>query len=129
MAKDVSGNVWKFDATGQAEGYGPSLDSAVRGGTPVTHTVNYDVPLKIKQFKIETGSGGDVLIYSRKIVGTEDPTQYPKCDQRQRYTVLSLDSTPASDTLWVPMGTRVDGIYIETLPTNAVVWAYMEDGN
>lgn len=121
MAKDVSANPWVFDATGQAEGLGPSLDS----GPEVTHTVNFNVPVYIQQIKVVTGgTGGDVLVYSRKIVGTEDPTQYPKCDQRKRYEVLFLDETPANDTLWVPINTRVDGIYVNTLPTGAKLYVY-----
>ena len=105
MAKDITGQPWKFDATGQGEGIGPSLDSV---------SVNFPVQVYIDHIKVETGDGGDVLLYSRQNAGTE----------QKRYTVLSLDQTPSGDTLAVEMRKRVDGIYVETLPANAVLWVY-----
>lgn len=133
MAKDVSANPWVFDAAGQAEGYGPWLDSQKsifepEGTEPsisAANKPNFNIKPYIRQVKVVTGStGGDVLVYSRKVVGTADPTEENKPDQHKRYEVLFLDETPANDTLWVPMDQQVDGIYVETLPTGAKLYVY-----
>jgi hypothetical protein len=133
MAKDVSGSVWLFDAVGQCEGFGPSLDAEKsiyepEGTEPSISAANkpvFDIPIYIKQIKVVTGStGGDVLLYSRKVVGTADPTEENRPDERKRYEVLFLDATPANDTLWVPMDRRVDGIYVNTLPSGAQLYIY-----
>ena len=132
MAKSVSANPWVFDAVGQCEGFGPSLDAEIsiyepEGTEPSISAANkpvFNTTVYIKQIKVVTGDGGDVLVYSRKVAGDADPTEENKPGERKRYEVLFLDATPASDTLWVPMDVRVDGIYVETLPANAKLYVY-----
>jgi hypothetical protein len=108
MAKDVTSNPWYFDATTQGEGFGPNKDS-------VACVFPYVKPY-IQRIKVEAGDGGsDVTIYSRKNAGTGD---------HSRITILELDSVTASDTIECPMGIRVDGVYIQALPTNGKVFVY-----
>ena len=133
MAKDVSANPWVFDAVGQCEGFGPSLDAEKsvyepEGTEPsisAANKPNFNTPIYVREIKVVTGStGGDVLLYSRKVVGTADPTEENKPDQHKRYEVLFLDATPANDTLWVPMNQRVDEFYVETLPAGAKLYVF-----
>ena len=106
MAQDSTNNPWLFDAATQGEGFGPSLDSV---------SVVFTVRPYINQLKIGTGAGGDVLIYSRKNAGTGN---------HARVNIVDFSSTPANDTLWVPIDARVDGLYIQTLPTGGRVYAF-----
>ena len=133
MAKDISANPWVFDAVGQCEGFGPSLDAEKsvyepEGTEPsisAANKPNFNTPIYIREVKITTGStGGDVLVYSRKVVGTADPTEENKPEQHKRYEVLFADATPANDTLWWPINTRVDGFYVETLPAGAKLYVF-----
>ena len=110
MAKDVSGHVWTFDAATQGEGFGPNLDSI---------SVNITSKFYVHALKVDTGDGGDVLVESREGT-TGDATIHVK------YTVVKLDSTPANDTLWVPIEAYVDGLYVTTLPTNGSIQVYLE---
>ena len=77
-----------------------------------THTLvmypTFQVPIYIRQFKLDTGDGGNFLM--------------DESSGGQR--VCKLDSTPANDTLWVPIDRYVEGIYITTLPANASVEVY-----
>ena len=77
-----------------------------------THTLvmlpTFKVPIYIRQFKLDTGDGGNFLM--------------DESSGGQR--VSKLDSTPANDTLWVPIDRYVEGIYITTLPANASVEVY-----
>ena len=106
MAKKVDNNPWTFDAADQYEGWANRAQST----KPV-----FEVKPYISRIKIDTGNGGDILI-------TTDGTDANE--------VVKADSTPANDTLEWPIQKRVDGIYIDTLPTNATiqVWhGYDED--
>jgi hypothetical protein len=102
---------WIFEKEGEGEGFGPNED-----GIPV----NFVIKPYVQRIKVDTGDGGDVLVYSRKGASS---------GSHARYTVLKEDSTSADDNLQRPIGKRVDGIYIETLPDNAkvVVWHGRED--
>ena len=92
-------------------------EALARAGTAVTiadagtgtHTLvmkpDFPVPIYIRQFKLDTGNGGNFLMN----------------ESSGGRVVSKLDSTPANDTLWVPMETTVGGIYITTLPANASV--------
>lgn len=132
MSKDISANPWVFDAVGQCEGFGPSLDAeksvyepeGEEPSIPAADKPVFNTSIYIRQIKITTGAGGDVLVYSRKVAGTADPTEENKPDQHKRYEVLFADATPADDTLWWPMDQRVDGIYVETLPANAKLYVF-----
>jgi hypothetical protein len=100
--------IWTFGAAADGEGFGPNKDGI---------SVNYTCKIYIHRLKIDTGDGGDVLIYSRKEAGTGD---------HARSVILKADSTPANDTLEWPFESYVDGIYIQTLPTNASVVVFTE---
>ena len=106
MAKVVRGDFIEFDAGDQGEGFGPNKDSV---------SVVYTHKIYVARIKVDTGDGGDVLLYSRQEAGAAD---------HARYEVLKADSTPANDTLEWPIHKRVDGVFVETLPANAkiVVW-------
>lgn len=106
MAQNSSSNPWYMDAAGQGEGFGPNKDGI---------SVVFDTKPYINQVKLETGDGGDFLMYSRKNAGSGD---------HARIILLKLDNTPANDTLWIPMDCRVDGVYIQTLATNAAVYVF-----
>jgi hypothetical protein len=108
MAKKVDNNPWVFDAADQYEGFANLAQST---------KPNFGVKPYVQRIKVDTGAGGDVLI-------TTDGTD--------ANVVLKADATPADDTLEWPIGARVDGIYIDTLPTNATikVWhGYENEGS
>lgn len=77
-----------------------------------THTLvmypTFPVPIYVRQFKLDTGDGGNFLM--------------DESSSGQR--VCKLDSTPANDTLWVPIDRYVEGVYITTLAANASVEVY-----
>jgi len=132
MAKVVGSNLVVFDAEGQGEGYAAWLDTQrsvyeSEEATPAmgSETVVFTVPLYIRQFKVVTGAGGDVQLYTRKVAGDADPTEENKPQEHQRKEILFLDETPASDTLWVPMNGRFDGVYVNDLPTNGKIYMYL----
>ncbi len=81
-----------------------------------THTMSaqnvYKVPIYIEQIKLDTGDGGDFLL-------TETS------DAQDR--VLKLDSTPANDTLWIPVNHYVEALYVQTLASNASMEVYVGD--
>lgn len=94
MAKTLTGNPWIFTAAGDAEGQG-------MGGV-------YDLPIYIDQIKLDTGDGGDF-----ELLDAEGGT-----------SILKLDSTPANDTLWIPIGHYQDSVYVGTLADNASIYLY-----
>ncbi len=67
---------------------------------------NFDHPLFVKNIKVDTGNGGDVLI--------EDATT-----SGQR--LVKLDNTTANITINVPIDAFVRGVDATTLPTNATL--------
>jgi hypothetical protein len=88
------GQPWIMTAAGDTEGRGA-------GG-------EYEFPIYIQQIKVDTGDGGDFLINAASGSGRK----------------LKLDSTPANDTLWVPINATWERFYVETLPTNATIEIY-----
>jgi len=85
----------------------------ITGAGSGTHTLSmqniFNLPLSIDQIKVDTGDGGDVLLTYTS-------------DGQDR--LLKLDSTPANDTLWVPIRKVVEALYVQTLPTNASLEVY-----
>jgi hypothetical protein len=65
MSKDVTSNPWTFDAAAQGEGFGPNKDSV---------SVVFTIKPYIDRIKIDTGDGGNVLIYSRANAGAAQGT-------------------------------------------------------
>lgn len=110
MAKDISHNPWKFDTAAEGEGFGPNQDSV---------SVNFEHKPYVSRFRVYGGNGGAVLVSSRQnaSVGNND-----------KHDVLNVPAMPAGETLDFPIGTNVDGIYIDTLPLNALVYVYLNEG-
>lgn len=133
MAKTVNGDLVVFDAAGQGEGFACWLDTQrsvyePESATPAmgTETVVYQCPLYVRFFRVVTGgTGGDVRLYTRKVASTADPTEENKPDEQKRFEVLFLDETPADDTLWVPYGGYVPGLYVDTLPSGARIFVHL----
>jgi hypothetical protein len=103
MAKVFRGDWIIFDAATQGEGFGPNEDSI---------SVSTAEKLYVQRIKIDTGDGGDVLIRSRNTASASD---------HARYDVVKADNTTANATMQWPIGKRVDGLYVVTLPANATI--------
>ena len=110
MAKDVTGQPWYFDASGQGEGRGPSLDGV---------SVVFPTRVYIKRVKLYTGDGTTLLVYDRKtsppvlgLPGEDDA-------QNSRHIVLHFQNLAAQDNFEIPIEATLLGFYVETLPTNA----------
>jgi hypothetical protein len=107
--RTIDQNTFKLYATeAAAQANGTAVDITDTGSG--THTLNaqnvYQFPIYIDEIKVDTGAGGDVLV----TIGSDS-------GDRQ----LKLDSTPANDTLWVPIRKRVRSIYAQTLPAGATL--------
>lgn len=106
MAKDVHANPWVFDTQDTGEGLGPDLDAVA--------TV-FKIPIYINRIKIYTGAGGAIRLESRKNAGAGN---------RAKIDVIRLQNTAAQETIEVALGHYFDGIYLTTLPTDALVYVY-----
>lgn len=95
-------------ATSEANALAGTAVALADDGTG-THSLNmksvFPCHIYIKRIKVDTGAGGNVLIN----------------ESSGGRMVLKGDSTPANDTLEWPIGTRVRGIYITTLPAGGQI--------
>ena len=96
MAKDVTNNIWRFDAAADAEGI---------ANVGVTGVVFDQAPIYVQWIRVDTGNGGNFLINETN--GADE--------------VLKLDSMPSDDSLERRIDSYVRGLYLQTLPTNATV--------
>ena len=108
MAKTLNKDPWVWTAAGDAEGQ-------IHGGS-------FQLPIYVRQIKVDTGDGGDFLLTTASTSDTE-AVGYP--GER----LLKLDNTPANDTLWVEIETYWDNIFIQTLPANASIEIYHGRGD
>lgn len=108
----IDRDTFKFYATASAaETAGTAVN--ITGTGSGTHTMSapnvFQVPIYIQQLKVDTGDGGNFLL-------TET------ADAQDR--LVKLDNTPADDTLWVPINSYVESLYVQTLASNASIEVY-----
>ena len=103
MARDITGNPWKFDAQGQGEG----LSCVARD----ISDAEIDLPIYIDQLKIMTGVGGGDIKVSTDTTGNG-------------VEIAFVDNAPTEDVLYWPVNEYVPGIFIEELISDAVVYVF-----
>lgn len=96
MAKDVTHNPWSFDATTQAEG------QATAGS-------NFNV----KPFV------DFVLCKSNGTAGA-----FTMLDKAGGNTLFDVDTTGTQESVIVPIGKYVDGVYVQALPASGIMYVY-----
>lgn len=101
--------------------FAASYDDAIAGtyvnvssaGTG-THSLKmlplYNHDLTVEHIKINTGAGGALLV----------------SDEKGGRALADLPSASANDAVEVPIGGRVKGIYVTTLPASAKVYVFLE---
>jgi len=99
MAKDVSTDVWKFDATTQYDGAGGGSSPANNFAPFVKTVVFVDDGTNHGQFKVLTKASGAVVAEGR--------------------------TTSSVNTIVIPVNLPVAGVYIQALPTNGLVYVYV----
>ena len=105
MAKSETGNPYTYDAEGQL--WAGNLEGPDPGGS----LKNTGLRIYVDHFVIRTGSGGNAVEILEEAAGKR---------------ILYFGTVSANDTITWPVNAYLKGIYINDLPTSAVVEVWHE---